>query len=496
MAAADRMAIAGGVAGRMLMEAAGRAVAEAALARFAQKRVVVLAGPGNNGGDGFVAARHLREAGCDVGVALLGEREALKGDAAAAAADWTGPVVPLADSAFERAELVVDALFGAGLSRPVDGAARAVIEVLNASGRPVVAVDMPSGVDGNSGAILGAAVRAAVTVTFFRLKPGHLLLPGRALCGVRRLAGIGIPDRVLSDIAPSTFANRPALWQGAYPVPRPDGHKYARGHAVVVSGSEATGAARLAARAALRIGAGLVTVASPREVRGLHAAALDAVMVRSCDGGAELRTMLDDARLNAVAIGPGAGVGDACRALVGAACAADRALVLDADALTSFSGRTEALFPLIRGMLLPVVMTPHEGEFSRLFGHAVDPAGSRLDRARAAARLAGAVIVLKGADTVVAAPDGRAAIADNAPPWLATAGAGDVLTGMVCGLLAQHMPAFEAAAAAVWLHGEAAAAFGPGLTADDLAPALPQPLARLFGRLGAAGVPEDPIAAS
>ncbi|HVY59736.1 MAG TPA: NAD(P)H-hydrate dehydratase [Xanthobacteraceae bacterium] len=474
MAEADRLTIAGGTPGIALMENAGRAVADAAT-RLPGARVTVVAGPGNNGGDGFVAARHLAERGYAVRVMFTGDRTRLSGDAARAAAGWDGPVEPA--TAPLDADIIIDALFGAGLARPVEGSARDMIAAMNRAGAPIVAVDLPSGINGTTGAVMGSAVNAAVTVTFFRRKPGHLLLPGRFHCGAVEVADIGIPARVLDAIKPAAFVNASTLWRDALPWPRPDGHKYARGHAVVVSGGLATtGAARLAARAALRAGAGLVTIASPRDALAVNAAANLAVMVRPVDGAAELAGFLQDQRRNAVVLGPGGGVGAAMCDQVEAALASGAAIVLDADALTSFAGNPARLFTAIGA--LPrrrLVMTPHEGEFSRIFKaiEVDNKLNSKLERARAAARLSGAVVLLKGPDTVVAHPDGRASIADNGPPWLATAGSGDVLAGIVAGLLAQGMPSYEAASAGVWLHGAAAARFGPGLIAEDLPETLP-----------------------
>ena len=480
MAEADRRAIAGGVAGISLMENAGRAVAEAVASHCPPGgRIVVVAGPGNNGGDGFVAARLLAAQGYRVSVMLLGDVARLKGDAAIAARQWTGPVAGADAGGLAGADMIVDALFGAGLDRPVEGPAKTLIEAMNGQkSAPVVAVDLPSGINGTSGAALGVAVNATQTITFFRKKPGHLLLPGRLHCGATAVVDIGIPGAVLTAIAPKTFENVPALWRGHFPVPQAGGHKYDRGHAVVVSGpSWSTGAARLAARAALRAGAGLVTIASPREALAVNAADNLAVMVRPVDGADELTKFLADRRLNAVAIGPGVGVEETTCARVLAVLGGDRAVVLDADAITSFATAPERLAKALCARSgAATILTPHEGEFLRFFGQLDEEtkAGSKLGRARLAASLTGAVIVLKGADTVIAAPDGRAAISANAPPYLATAGAGDVLTGMATGLLAQGMAAFEAAAAAVWLHGEAATAFGPGLIAEDLSEMLPR----------------------
>lgn len=488
MAKADRLTIAGGVPSIVLMERAGRAVADAVCAILRGRSVIVVAGPGNNGGDGFVAARVLAERGHDVRVLMVGDQDKLRGDAATAAGGWKGRTEAAAPERLgEGGCVIVDALFGAGLDRPVEGLPRAMIEAMNASGAPAVAVDLPSGINGTSGAVMGVAVKAAHTVTFFRKKPGHLLLPGRLHCGDIQVADIGIPDSVLADIGPAAFINCPALWRDVFPVPKPEGHKYGRGHAVVVSGGLSfTGAARLAARGALRAGAGLATLASPREALSVNAAASLAVMVRPVDGPEELAAFLADKRHNAVVLGPGGGVGPAMRTQVLAALASEASVVLDADALTSFAEGPAELFGAINKCAgRPIVLTPHEGEFSRLFNGLMRDSKvlAKLERARAAARISGAIMLLKGADSVVAAPDGRASIADNAPPYLATAGAGDVLSGMIVGLLAQRMPAFEAASAAVWLHGEAAAEFGPGLIAEDLSEALPAVYRRLFAAL-------------
>jgi hydroxyethylthiazole kinase-like uncharacterized protein yjeF len=487
MAEADRLTIAGGTAGIVLMENAGRAVADAASRVLQGRRAIVVAGPGNNGGDGFVAARLLVERGHDVRVAFVGDRQRLKGDAALAAERWRGPVEQASPAVITGQELVIDALFGAGLDRAVEGLPRAMIEAVNANRAPVIAVDLPSGVSGSTGAVMGVAVKASHTVTFFRRKAGHLLLPGRLHCGSIELADIGIPAAVLEQIRPTTFANEPPLWSGVYPRLQPNGHKYSRGHAVMLSGGlAATGAARLAARAALRAGAGLVTIASPREALSVNAPASLAVMVRPVDGAVELAEFLADRRRNAVALGPGGGVGPQMREQVRAALASDAAVVLDADALTSFADDLPALVSAISERSAKgVVLTPHEGEFARLFSGILDyhKVKSKLEKTNIAAGLSGAIVLLKGPDTVVAAPDGRASIAANAPATLATAGTGDVLTGMIAGLLAQSMPAFEAASAAVWLHGEAAASFGPGLISEDLPDELPRVYRRLFSSL-------------
>ena len=461
MAEADRLTIAGGIPGIELMENAGCQVADAVARRWAPRPLVVLCGPGNNGGDGFVAARLLAERGWPVRLALLGSPAALRGDAEQAAARWPGAVEELRPAALDGAALVIDGIFGAGLARPVEGVARAVIEAVHERRLPVAAIDIPSGIDGASGEVRGIAPRAAVTITFFRKKPGHLLLPGRSYCGDTVFGQIGIPDSVLDAIAPDMAENAPDWWLDDFPRPSLETHKYTRGHAIVVGGAVMTGAARLAARAAARLGAGLVTVAGPEAAFPIYAAALTGIIVHPIADLDGFQEFLADERRNAALIGPGAGVGSETRHKTLAILGADKRAVLDADALTSFAEDPGTLFSAIAS---PCVMTPHAGEFSRLF----DTAGDKPGRARRAARQSGAVVLLKGADTVIAAPDGRVAINANAPPQLATAGSGDVLAGIVLGLLAQGMEPFEAAAAAVWIHGAAADRFGPGLVSEDL----------------------------
>ncbi|TVR09903.1 MAG: NAD(P)H-hydrate epimerase [Salinarimonadaceae bacterium] len=482
MREADARAIAAGTPGAVLMERAGAAVARAARdAVPADTSILVVCGPGNNGGDGFVAARLLAEEGRRVSLALLGSRDALRGDAAGAAARWTGPVEDARACAPERAGLVIDALFGTGLTRDLDGDAAAVVAALAACARPILSVDIPSGVDADTGRIRGVALTAMRTVTFATRKPGHLLLPGRLHCGHVSVADIGVDPGSVADVGAPAFADEPELWTESLPRPSVDAHKYARGHALVLSGGIArTGAARLVARGALRAGAGAVTLVSPRSALMVNATHLTAIMLAPCDGPEELADLLADARVTAVALGPGFGVGEACRAMAQTAARSGRALVLDADGLTSFEGEPEAIAALA-AQARALVLTPHEGETRRLFSNSPEilEAPSRLSRARAASALTRAIVVDKGADTVVAAPDGRAAILGETTPYLATAGSGDALAGFVTGLLAQGMPAFEAACAAIWLHARTGIACGPGLVAEDLPEALPGVLAGL-----------------
>lgn len=474
MYAADRAAVAAGISAAQLMEAAGQAVASEIRRHWASRKVLVLCGPGNNGGDGFVVARALKEAGWPVTVGFLGEHDALTGEARLNADLWPGPIEPLSPALLDDAELCVDALFGAGLSRPLDGIVLEVVNRLGELALPCVAVDVPSGIHGDTGMVLGGAVSVDLTVTFFRQKPGHLLMPGRARAGRVVVADIGIPPDVLEDILPRTFANVPTLWQRDFPWPRAEAHKYTRGHAVIAGGAAMTGAGRLASWAARRCGAGLVTVASSPDALPYYAADAPGLLTLPFRTANEFAEILEDPRKNAVLIGPGGGVSRTTHDIVLAAAAQGKSLVIDADALTAFESAPDELFAAVGD--IPCVMTPHEGEFSRLF----KMTGDKLSRARKAAELSGAVILLKGTDTIIAAPDGRAAINFNAPPTLATAGAGDVLAGAILGLVAQGMPAFEASCAAAWISGDAASAFGPGLVAEDIYQGIPASLTGLL----------------
>ena len=474
MSDADRITVASGTSANELMDNAGKSVAREIQRRWSVRPVIVLCGPGNNGGDGFAAARQLSEAGWPVRVALLGLRDHLAGAALHHAEQWHGSFERLTPSVLDGAELVVDAIFGAGLSRALEGSAEETLIAAARKKSPIVAIDVPSGLMGDTGEVLGA-VASVLTVTFFRKKPGHLLLPGRLLCGEVVVADIGIPTSVLEQIEPDTFENDPMLWISSLPRPTEGGNKYTRGHALISGGYPMTGAARMAARAAARAGAGLTTIAVSSIALPVYAAALTSIMVQPLAVPEDFVCLLDDQRYSALLIGPGAGTGEETRARVLAMLATGRPTLLDADAITAFADDPSTLEQAITG---PCVLTPHDGEFRRLF----DPSGDKLVRARAAARRSGAVIVLKGSDSVITAPDGRAVINSNAPPSLATAGSGDVLSGILLGLLAQGMEPFLAAAAAVWLHGSAAAEFGPGLIAEDLTDLLPGVFRRLYGQ--------------
>lgn len=474
MAACDSYAIRAGTPGTVLMERAGAAVANAIKDRFERCETAVLCGPGNNGGDGYVIARLLAADGWPVRICALVPPGDLKGDARTAAEAWSGSVEPLEPASAGTAGLIVDALFGTGLARDLDPDLRAVIECVTA---PVVAVDIPSGIDGATGAVRGAAFKAALTVTFHRLKPGHLLMPGRGYAGETLVADIAIPPGA-EPAAPVLWRNNPAVWHRAIPVPALDAHKYARGHAVILGGGRMTGAARFASRAARRAGAGLVSIATPAQAFDIYAAAEPGVLLDIADDAAGFEGALADDRRTAVLLGPGAGRDERTRGAVLAALSTSKAVVLDADALSVFEGDADRLRDALAARTGQTVLTPHAGEFTRLFGP-LNQYSDKIAAARAATAQTGAIVVLKGADTVIAAADGTAAIDDTAPPDLATGGSGDVLAGIVLGLLAQRVPTFEAAAMAVWMLGQAAHTVGPGLIADDLPDALTGIVARL-----------------
>jgi len=487
MGRADRFAAeAGPLETYDLMRNAGAAVTAEILARFPDcTGFDVLCGPGNNGGDGYVVARLLHERGLDV--RIWRETEPRPGtDAARAAAEWPMRVGTLGNFAPAAGRLVVDALFGAGLAKPVEGVYAEALEKTVAAKSPVMAIDLPSGVSGESGKILGTAAPAQVTVTFFRKKPGHLLYPGRTLCGEVVVADIGIPEDVLKTIRPRCRENAPEFWKALLPRPHIEIHKYERGHAAVFSGGpSATGAARLAARGAARIGAGAVTLLSPATALAVNAMHLTSIMLKRVGAVDELDVFRRSRKASAYLLGPGFGVSEKARVFAAAVLRSSEEapahLVLDADGISAFSEEPELLFAEAAASLGNLVLTPHLGEFGRLFPDlAADEQLSKLGKARAAAARSGAIVLLKGPDTVIAAPDGNAVINTNATPYLATAGSGDVLAGMITGLLAQGMPAFEAAAAAAYLHAEAARAFGPGLIAEDLPEMLPEVLKRFL----------------
>ncbi|MCT4655224.1 MAG: NAD(P)H-hydrate dehydratase [Cohaesibacter sp.] len=507
MGAADRWTIEGGVPGYDLMETAGAAVARAALdlleeqtGSSASGMVCILCGPGNNGGDGFVAARLLEEEGWSAMVGCSVDVSELHGDAALAADDWGEEVYPLSSGLWQDCDLVIDALFGAGLDRPVVGELAELIERLNESGLPVVSVDLPSGVEGGSGLVRGSAVKAARSVTFFRYKPGHLLYPGAAYCGQVEVAQIGIEPEVLDECGYTALLNDPVLWQDELPdALRPletidpfrlADHKFQRGHCLVVCGGvSSTGAARLAAHASLRAGAGLVTLAPPQEAVPVVASQVTSIMIAPLGDLASFEMILREKSYSSVLLGPGMGLDGERAALVKRSLDDDLAVVLDADALRLVAQGGKEGLAIVRASVAAqsgrLVLTPHEGEFEALFpdlSHKVrtEKGFSKLECVRMASERIGAVIVLKGADSVIANPDGGAVVQSFGVPYLATAGSGDVLAGIVAGLMAQGLSAFDAACAGAWLHAQTGSLAGPGAISQDLPNLLPSVYSKLF----------------
>lgn len=475
MAQADALTIASGIAGSWLMENAGHAVKSIVLRQYPDIcRAIVLCGPGNNGGDGYVAARLLSALGIET-IVHCSRLPKAGSDAGVAAEAWKGHVLSFAKIDLRPGDVIIDALFGAGFRGKVEGAEARAIELVNRSGLPVVAIDLPSGLPGLTGKSEGPVIRADHTVTFFRMKPGHLLYPGRALCGEVHVADIGIPNLVLQNIKPALCENSRSLFISAWPQPHVDTHKYRKGHAGVFSGgARSTGAARLAAMAAARAGAGAVTMFSPPGAVIVHASHVTSAMLKTTGSVEEISALLDDDRLTSLVIGPGFGRYEWLREVTGYILKSSRprGLVLDADIFSAFNQRPTDLFAAIAASPCHAVLTPHQGEFERMFPDIAASELSKVEMARTAAKRASAVIVYKGPDTVIAAPDGRAAINTNGGPELATAGSGDVLAGIIAGLLAQGMPPFEAACAGAYVHGQAGKRCGSGLIAEDLAAAI------------------------
>jgi ADP-dependent NAD(P)H-hydrate dehydratase / NAD(P)H-hydrate epimerase len=475
MAQADALTIASGIAGLWLMENAGHAVKSTILRQYPEIcRAIVLCGPGNNGGDGYVVARLLLALGIETIVHRSGLPKA-GSDAGVAAEAWEGQILPLTKIDPRPGDIIIDAFYGAGFRGRLEGAEARAIDLVNVSGLPVVAIDLPSGLPGLTGKSEGPVIRAEHTVTFFRKKPAHLLYPGRALCGEVHVADIGISSQVLEDIRPGLSENTPSLFVPAWPQPPADIHKYRKGHAGVFSGGvRSTGAARLAAMAAGRVGAGAVTVFSPPDAIIVHASHLTSAMLKTAGSKEEISALLDDDRLTSLVIGPGFGRYEWLREVTGHVLksSAPRGVILDADIFSAFIQRPTDLFAAIAASPCHTVLTPHQGEFERMFPDIAASDLSKVEMGCAAAKRAAAVIVYKGPDTVIAAPDGRAAINTNGGPELATAGSGDVLAGVICGLLAQGMPPFEAACAGVYIHGQAGLRCGSGLIAEDLVAAI------------------------
>ncbi|MEM6384130.1 MAG: NAD(P)H-hydrate dehydratase [Pseudomonadota bacterium] len=482
MGRCDALAIAAGTPGTTLMARAGAALFEAVKTHVEPGgKVLVACGPGNNGGDGYVLAKFLAAAGYHSTVLALGNPANLTGDAAWAHETWGGLAITpsmLDPGTYRQQDLLVDALFGAGLSRGLEGEAAQLVGYFNDADRPVLSVDLPSGLDGRTGQPLGPSIHATQTVTFHRRKPGHVLLPGRNLCGEVLVADIGIDSAACADVGFAARLTGPGLTKPLQTPAPLDSHKYDRGAALIMAGPlETAGAGLLAAQAALRTGAGLVTLGGSRTLHEASLGVSPALMRALVETPANLARVLANPKLSVCALGPGLAPDEATRQLVYAVLQSSASVVLDAGALTAFAGMRDMMLDAIHGRKAPTILTPHAGEFARLFGP-MDPDVSKIEAAQRAAGLSGAVIVLKGADTVIAPPDGDttgAFVNANAPPWLATAGSGDVLCGIIAGLVARYGGSAKPSALCalgVWLHGAAAQAAGPALIASDLEGAL------------------------
>ncbi|MGN7661408.1 MAG: NAD(P)H-hydrate dehydratase [Anaplasma sp.] len=439
-----------------LIRRAGAAVVRELVRHFSRQPVVILCGPGNNGRDGAVVAKFLRSTGWQVRVLEFSRRGGVAGGVGSETLDG-----------FSISEkIVVDAIFGIGLSRPVVGDILRVIEWVNASDKCVVSIDIPSGINSDTGEVMGIAIKSDLTVTFSCLKFGHVISPGRYYSG-----RICVKDIGLEIFGPHAFRNSPSLWRELIPIPDYKSHKYNRGYAVVCSvGMRSVGAVKLATLGALRIGAGAVAVACEDSEIALYAGSLTAVMYKTYEEA------FCDSRVTALLIGSGGDVLDQyLKEKVLAVLNLDKKCVLDAGAISVFQDDVDVLLSHISGR--SVVMTPHEGEFKRIFPGL---SGSVVERAKSAAEMSGAIVVLKGHDTVIAAPDARVVVNNNAPSSLATVGSGDVLAGIITGLISTGMPEFFAACCGVWIHGECGKRHAFGLIADDIIQRIPKELGILL----------------
>jgi NAD(P)H-hydrate epimerase len=473
---ADHLTIESGVSGFDLMLSAGQAVANMAHEKWPDLTVIILCGGGNNGGDGLVAGKFLHDMGADVRVFTLKSSLLQKGDAKKASGFWDGKTEKLKNliKANDLSDnvLIIDALFGIGFCGRLNSDVSVALDFVKHKGWPVLAIDVPSGIDGDALTIDPHTLRVVATVTFFRKKICHVLMPTMAQCGEISVHDIGISGDVIGDFDIELYENTPFVWKDRIPQKTSRDHKYNHGHCVILGGAKMTGAARMAANAAMRIGAGACSIVAPdKESAHIYQEAEPHLMVESLslEKAGTFEKHIQDERRNAVLIGPGAGLEDITnlKAAILKTLESDKAVILDADALSCFEDEPQTL---LQAMTAKTIITPHEGEFKRLF-----PAleGARLDRVRQAITMTKAVIVLKGADTLIAQNNQPVFVNTHASPHLATAGAGDVLAGMICGLSARRMSAFDGARAACWIHGEASLQCGAGLVAPDLIDEIP-----------------------
>jgi len=466
-----------GISRAHLMESAGRGVAGVILRTYSRRRVLVLCGPGNNGGDGFVVARCLKEAGWDVKVMAMLHKDMYVEPALSAAMAYPDTIYPLAPGGLVDVDLVVDALFGVGLTHAIEGDVKTLFEILNDSDTPVVSVDIPSGVDGDTGCIQGCAVDADLTVTFGRARPGHYLLPGCLHAGRIEVVDIGIPEHLF--LGDRIYLNRPTNWLHHLRVPHPCDHKYTHGACLIIASDQMTGAVKLASMAARRAGAGAVIIACPENAYPLYATGAGSEIVLPITTFEDIERIYAEKYITSVLFGPGAPLTESSKIIAMALLKRKYPLVLDGGALSIFKDNPEDLF---RGLHEDVILTPHEGEFSRLFPVLSDPTTGKISRVRQATEKAKCNLVLKGYDTVIGSVDGACVINRNAPPWLATAGSGDVLAGLIAGLHARKLPPFVAAQVGTWIHGDAAVRAGEGMIAEDVLTHLPSVWAFLYAQ--------------
>ncbi len=469
---ASALTIEAGTTAKELMHSFGHEVTDLIRSLYKRQPVLILAGPGKNGSDGLVIANHILEQRWPVRVCFIGNVDELSTEAKAAYEKYPWEILSLSELGQIEEDLIIDSLFGSGLNREIASPLSDLIHDLNQSSKQIISLDIPSGIGSESGQILGMAFKATHTISFLRPKFGHLLFPGKAHCGQLHLINSGILEATVSALRVKYWQNEPFYWRSLFPRPKTSDHKYSRGHALIFGGDRMTGAARLTARAARRTGAGLVTIASHDQVRSVYQYDTGVIV----DSWENWDKLLNDPRIGTVAIGPGAET-TMLKSYVISLCKYKKRMVLDADVLTAFSNERDFLFQNIQSNS---VLTPHEGEFRKLFPELIDAPIGRVQQALEAAKQSRSIVVFKGNQTVIAAPDGRAFFNNGAPPTLATAGTGDVLTGIITGLLAQGVPAFEASAMAVWIHGEAAKQFGAGLIAEDLPDLLPSVFENFF----------------
>ena len=464
MSFVENQAIKSGKKSTELMENAGTAVVKLILKRYKNRNISVLCGPGKNGGDGFVVARLLKEQGWNVRLGLTSSQK--DKDSIEKAELWKGNIEPLNESLLYGNPIIIDAMFGAGLKRKLTGIPLALVTKINNKKLDCIAIDIPSGIDGDSGKILGDAPKCKLTITFFCAKPGHFLMPSKSKVGEVIIEDIGISNSFLKQINVKTFLNTPELWKKKFPIPTYDTHKYKRGHLLIAGAANMTGATHLASSSARRIGAGVVTIGAPSSSCDIYKLGAFGHIVLPINNPGDWNNLLKNYKNTATLIGPGLGKIAFLKDVVIAALNSKKPVILDADGLNIFKNNPLQLF---HSTNRKHILTPHEGEFKKLFNFKGNP----ISRVSRAAKKSGAIVLLKGSSTIIAHPNGKIIINDTGKPYLATAGSGDVLAGIIAGLITQGMNVFEAGCGGTWIHGRAAELFGPGLIAEDIPKLIP-----------------------